>query len=509
MLPAGRPVPGRAGRGPGWSCREPDSPTRPSTSPGAASKSTPSTALTAPRRRPRSAPRAPPCRRSALARSRPRPASPLGGRRPSASSGFVGNGDLLRVERCLSVPVGPTRPSLSRQPSRRSAPRAAGDRLGGHAPRTPAWRPGSAGGSGSPAAGRTRSGGAPGMECSPVVDSEMVERSSSRCTGAAASANTSRASLFDDPAGVHHRDPVAGLGDDPEVVGDQQQRGVEVLAQVGRIRMICASTSTSSAVVGSSATMNAGPQHQRERDHDAAAACRRRTRADSVVPGRRDAHAAQRLQRAGCDLSLLRAPFVGLAAPPRSARDPHERVEPGHRLLEDHAELAPAQASAPWAAASSMSRPLEEQLAVEGGAPGSRPSSPRPRVDLPQPDSPTRPRISPGRTSKVTPSTARTGPRRCRTRPAGRATDRTGSSLGGLASGISASGAVTVRRRGVIRAARRDRPHAAAPQRGLRTSLRPSPTRVTPMISNDDGQAREQAGPPDAALTSSRARLRS
>ena len=30
--------------------------------------------------------------------------------------------------------------------------------------------------------------------------------------------------LLDDPAGVHHRDPVARLGDDAEVVGDQQQR---------------------------------------------------------------------------------------------------------------------------------------------------------------------------------------------------------------------------------------------------------------------------------------------
>ena len=33
-----------------------------------------------------------------------------------------------------------------------------------------------------------------------------------------------RVALLGDPAGVHHRDPVAGLGDDAEVVGDQQQR---------------------------------------------------------------------------------------------------------------------------------------------------------------------------------------------------------------------------------------------------------------------------------------------
>ena len=32
---------------------------------------------------------------------------------------------------------------------------------------------------------------------------------------------------------VHHRDPVARLGDDAQVVGDEQQRGVEVVLQVG------------------------------------------------------------------------------------------------------------------------------------------------------------------------------------------------------------------------------------------------------------------------------------
>src|SRR5690242_974232 len=42
---------------------------------------------------------------------------------------------------------------------------------------------------------------------------------------------------------------------------------------------------------------------------------------------------------------------------------------------------------------------------------GSSPIRPRPRVDLPHPDSPTRPRVSPGARSKLTPSTARIAPR--------------------------------------------------------------------------------------------------
>ena len=38
--------------------------------------------------------------------------------------------------------------------------------------------------------------------------------------------------LLDDLAGVHHRDPIAHLGDDAEVVGDQDDRGAGLVAQV-------------------------------------------------------------------------------------------------------------------------------------------------------------------------------------------------------------------------------------------------------------------------------------
>src|SRR5881227_3180044 len=48
---------------------------------------------------------------------------------------------------------------------------------------------------------------------------------------------------------------------------------------------------------------------------------------------------------------------------------------------------------------------------VTFAASGNRPSTPLPRVDLPLPDSPTRPNVSPRRRSNETPSTARTAPR--------------------------------------------------------------------------------------------------
>ncbi len=40
-------------------------------------------------------------------------------------------------------------------------------------------------------------------------------------------------SFLDDLPRVHHGDAVARLGDDPQVVRDQQERSIEVPAQVG------------------------------------------------------------------------------------------------------------------------------------------------------------------------------------------------------------------------------------------------------------------------------------
>ena len=48
-------------------------------------------------------------------------------------------------------------------------------------------------------------------------------------------------------------------------------------------------------------------------------------------------------------------------------------------------------------------------ILIEPAVTGSRLATARPMVDLPEPDSPTRPRISPCGTLKLTPSTARNG----------------------------------------------------------------------------------------------------
>ena len=62
--------------------------------------------------------------------------------------------------------------------------------------------------------------------------SPAATRAAASCTGAAGSPKTvADRPRLDDPARVHDRDPVAGLGQHAEVVGDQDQRQAELLAQ--------------------------------------------------------------------------------------------------------------------------------------------------------------------------------------------------------------------------------------------------------------------------------------
>ena len=132
--------------------------------------------------------------------------------------------------------------------------------------------------------------------------------------------------------------------------------------------------------------------------------------------------------------------------------------------------------------------------------------TPRPSVDLPQPDSPTRPTVSPGIRSRLTPSTARTAPRSgavpdaqvahrehrtARTLDFGTASAPPPVSRSAAAAGPTAGradrapagpGGLTARRRSV----------------GLSTSLRPSPTQRQRGHREHDRQAGEQRRPPDA-----------
>ena len=108
--------------------------------------------------------------------------------------------------------------------------------------------------------------------------------------------------------------------------------------------MICACTVTSSAVVGSSAISSRGLAASAMRDHHALPHAARELVRIVAEPPRRigDAHAVERI--------LRRAPVACRPVSPRwsSERlldlraDGVHRVERGHRLLEDHADVVAA-----------------------------------------------------------------------------------------------------------------------------------------------------------------------
>ncbi len=108
--------------------------------------------------------------------------------------------------------------------------------------------------------------------------------------------DVARVAFLDDLARVHDGDAVARLGNDPEVVRDQQKGGTEVSAQVGqdaqnlrfhddverRRRLVCDEELRS--------------QDERESDHDSLAHSARELVRVLVEPRRRDAHLPERLE---------------------------------------------------------------------------------------------------------------------------------------------------------------------------------------------------------------------
>ena len=159
----------------------------------------------------------------------------------------------------------------------------------------------------------------------------------------------------------------------------------------------CACTVTSSAVVGSSATIRPGPAGDRDgRHHPLPQPAGELVRIDPQPQfGVADPDGLQQPHRFGVvvgDLADLPA-------------DPHGRVQRRHRVLEDRAEhLAahPAQLGrlraqhVDPADGDRRRRPADAELC------GSSPSRLSARTLLPEPDSPTRPRISPGRICRST-----------------------------------------------------------------------------------------------------------
>ena len=152
-----------------------------------------------------------------------------------------------------------------------------------------------------------------------------------------------RRSGFDDAPRVHHVDPVGVARDDSEIcvmmISAAPSRRVSSFIS----SRICAWMVTSSAVVGSSAMISLGPQDKRHGDHDAlahAAAemmgyCRSR-RSGSEMP-------TMSRSSIGAPLGgLLRHREMLLDRFGELKPDRQDRVQRGHRLLKDHADLPAA-----------------------------------------------------------------------------------------------------------------------------------------------------------------------
>ncbi len=112
--------------------------------------------------------------------------------------------------------------------------------------------------------------------------------------------------------------------------------------------------------------------------------------------------------------------------------DPHHRVERGHRLLEDHADLAAAHVLHRGLVEREQVAPVEPDRARRPASPpcGSRPITACAIIDLPEPDSPTTQSISPAAIAarRPRPRSARSASRRQGERRGSRST-RTGSTI--------------------------------------------------------------------------------
>ena len=152
-----------------------------------------------------------------------------------------------------------------------------------------------------------------------------------------------RARLLDDVARVHDDDVVAGLGDDAEIVRDEQKRHAELAPQPRQeledLRLD-RDVERGGRLVGDHQRRAAGERHG---DHHALAhAAGHLVRIVVDAPlGIGDADQPEQLGRLG-ERRLLRDAAMDDERLGHLRADGHHRVERGHRLLEDHRDLGAA-----------------------------------------------------------------------------------------------------------------------------------------------------------------------
>ena len=136
------------------------------------------------------------------------------------------------------------------------------------------------------------------------VERDRSSAGARACTDARVREDVPRLALLGDLARVHHGHAVAGLGDDPEVVRDQEERGPEVLAEVGQDAQDLRLDDHVERGRRLVRDEELRAQHERERDHDPLAHAARELVRVLPEARRRDAHPPERLQRALADLAV-------------------------------------------------------------------------------------------------------------------------------------------------------------------------------------------------------------
>ena len=204
----------------------------------------------------------------------------------------------------------------------------------------------------------------------------------------------------------------------PEVVRYEQQRSVEVVLQVGDDREdlgLDEHVEGGRRLVGDHEPR---PEHQCEGDHDPLAHAARELVGIVAKAGRRDADTAEGLERAPADLVVGDVRLVGVQRLGEVVRDPHERVEPGHRLLEDEADRGPRSSRISALGGLDEVAPFEVDVTVPAGAHGQQAEDPAAEGRLAAAGLADQPQRLAGRGSRSSRRRRRApGPGRCRTRP--------------------------------------------------------------------------------------------
>ena len=207
---------------------------------------------------------------------------------------------------------------------------------------------------------------------------------------------------LDHLAEIHHQHAVADVLDDVEVVRDEDVGQVRTAPSGRRSRFsTCASTDLSSADTASSRITRRGDQRQRPGDVDALAlAAGQLVRIAPPEAVRVEADLRQQIVRQGHAPCRAGMPWTRGPKAIESSID-QARIERGDRCPGTPSACRGA------ARATLMSAPTASPSKTISPSSGSiRCISSRAVVDLPQPDSPTMPSVSPLSTEKPTPSTA-------------------------------------------------------------------------------------------------------